>query len=127
MLDCVVADTDGSAFSILQQLYQSFPAFVSDFRDGPVDEVEVEIFQSESFEAMIASLESGFVSVVAVPELGGYEHVFAFEAAFAEGGANVWFVVVDPCGVDMTVAYLQRVFYCSLGYLSWWRLVYSEA
>jgi len=27
----------------------------------------------------------------------------------------------------MTIAYFQRVFYRFLGYLSWWRLVYSEA
>src|SRR6266849_7148062 len=72
-------------------------------------------------------MESGFVSVVAVPELGRYEHVFAFDAALADCGANVGFVVVDSCGVDVTISYLQRVFYRFLGYLSWWRLVYSEA
>src|SRR3989442_2722923 len=127
MVDRVVADTDRTAFSILQQLRQCLPALVSDFWDGPVDEVEVEIFQSESFEALIASSESGFVSVVAVPEFGGYERVFAFDAALAEGGADVGFVIVDPCSVDMAIAYLQRVFYCSLGCLSGRQLVYSQA
>ena len=65
--------------------------------------------------------------MVAVPELGCYEHVFAFEAAVAECAANVGFVVVDSRGVNVAISYLERVFYCFLGCLSWWRLVYSEA
>src|SRR5205807_84952 len=51
----------------------------------------------------------------------------AFDAAFAEGGANVRFVVVDSCCVDVAISYLQCVLDCSLGYLSWRRLVHAEA
>jgi hypothetical protein len=65
--------------------------------------------------------------VVAIPELGRNEHVFAFDAAIAECGANIRFVTVNPRGVDMAVSCLQRVFYCFLGYLPLWRLVDSEA
>src|SRR5207249_3617621 len=55
------------------------------------------------------------------------EHIFALDAAVAECDANVGFVVVDSCGVHVAVSYLQRVLYCFLSCLSWWRLVYSEA
>src|SRR2546425_5821258 len=108
MVDRVVADTDRTAFSILQQLRQCLPALVSDLWDGPVDEVEVEIFQSESFEALVAGAESVVVSVVAVPELGGYEHVFALYPALAECGADVCFVIVNSCRVDMAITDLER-------------------
>src|SRR3989442_13529273 len=127
MLDCVVADTDGAGFPIFQQFGQCLPALVPDLWNGPVDQVEIEVFQSETLEARVTSLQRRFVSVVAVPQLGRYEHVIAFDSALAEGGANVGFVVVDSCGVDVAISYLQRVFYCFLGYLAWGRLVYSEA
>src|SRR2546428_9341420 len=119
MLDCVVADTDGAGFPIFQQFGQCLPALVPDLWNGPVDQVEIEVFQSETLEARVTSLQRRFVSVVAVPQLGRYEHVIAFDTALAEGGANVGFVVVDSCGVDVAISYLQRVFYCFLGYLAW--------
>src|SRR5712692_3903491 len=127
MLDGVVADTDRAAFSIFQQLRQCLPALVPDLWDGPVDEIKVEIFQSETLEAGVAGLQRRFVSVVAIPEFGCYEHVFAFDSTLAECGANVGFVVVDSCSVNVAISYLQRVFYCFLGCLSGRRLVYSEA
>jgi len=65
--------------------------------------------------------------VVAVPELCGDEHVFAFDTGLAEGGADVGFVVVDSCGVDVAISYFECVFDSVLGYWAWRRLVYSEA
>src|SRR3989442_6563635 len=96
MVDRVVADTDRTAFSILQQFRQCLPALVSDFWDGPVDEGEVEIFQPESFEALIASSERAFVSVVAAPELDGYERVFAYDAARPERASDAEVGVCEP-------------------------------
>ncbi len=119
MVDCVIAHADRAGLSILQQLGQGFPALVSGFLNWPVYEVEVEIFQSEPFEAGVTGLYRCLGSLVAVPELGRYEHGFASDAAVAESAANIGLVIVDPRRVDVAVAYLQRVFYCFLGYLSW--------
>src|SRR2546422_8734796 len=97
MLDCVVADTDGAGFPIFQQFGQCLPALVPDLWNGPVDQVEIEVFQSETLEARVTSLQRRFVSVVGVPQLGGYEHVTALVPALARAGANGGSFVVDSC------------------------------
>src|SRR5690606_24280846 len=48
------------------------------------------------------------VSVVVVPELGGDEDLLARHAALADRLADVLLVAVDPSGIDVPVAELER-------------------
>src|SRR3546814_4508802 len=47
-------------------------------------------------------------SDLVIPELGGDEQVFAFDAGLGDATADAYFVSIDGCGVDGSVADVQR-------------------
>lgn len=81
-------------------------------RDGPVDQVQIDIIQPEILQALIQRLLD--LCVVRVPELAGDEDVLALADARGEGlceaGADFGFVAVAVRAVDVAVAGLEGGF-----------------
>jgi len=74
---------------------------------GPMHQVEVEIVGAEVFERRIERLLNVIGMVRVVPELCGYEELFARDARLLDGIANGGFGAVDARGVDVAITSLQ--------------------
>ena len=73
-----------------------------------MDQVEVDVARAEPGEASVERAQRGVVAVVVIPQLGRDEHLVARHAAGPDRGADIGLVAVDPRGVDVAVAELQR-------------------
>lgn len=74
----------------------------------PVDEVQVQVVQTELLQRGVERAERRVVPLVAVPELGGDEDVVAGHAGGGDGLAGALLVAVDRRCVDAAVPGLQR-------------------
>src|SRR3989337_275011 len=123
----VVADTDSPALAILQELGHGFPGFLPSPVDGPVNQVEVQIAQSETAKAFLTSPNGGIVSVVAVPQLSSHEDLVPGQSALANSHPNISLVSVDSSSINQTIAALQSIPNSIPGRFPWRRLVNSKA
>lgn len=80
--------------------------------DGPVDEVEVKVFEAELGKGFVESGSDVLGLVVVVPKLGGDEDVLALQAGDLSQGtlqalANLLLVLVDLGQVEVAVSGLE--------------------
>lgn len=80
--------------------------------------IQIHITQAQIFQAGLETLLDPVG--IRVPKLRGHEEVFSFHEAIVNGGldalADIDFVAVDECGVDVAVADLDGVVNCALSF-----------
>src|SRR5665811_2109362 len=83
---------------------------------GPVDQVEVDIFQSEFGPALLERIQRGLVALIGVPQFRGDEEVLAGEVGFGDRFADAFLIGVELRGIDVAVAGLERLGYGGFGF-----------
>ena len=104
----VVAHADRPRSSLLQDALQGPPAVVPLLRDGPVDQVQIDIVEAQSLQTAIEGSQRRVVPLVAVPQFGRHEHLSARHSTLPHSRAHVLLVAVEMSRVDMPVARLER-------------------
>src|SRR5688572_22051676 len=107
MFEGEVAHPDRAGAAARGDLLERAPALLAHAL-RPVDEIQVHGVEPERLEAPVEGPQRAVVTLVGVPELGGHEELWPRDPARAHRGADVRFVPVDPRGVDVAVAELQR-------------------
>ena len=74
-----------------------------------MQQIEVDVIQSEQLQRLVESAERVVVFVVLHPKFGGNEQVLPFQSAMADSKANLLLIEVGRCGVYHPIARLQRV------------------
>ena len=69
-----------------------------------MDEIEIEIVESQFFHGGAQGFPGAFVAGILHPELGGDEEIFPGHAAFLQGRAHGFFVEIGGSRVDEAVA-----------------------
>ncbi|MNJ72650.1 hypothetical protein D3C77_693360 [compost metagenome] len=72
-----------------------------------MDQQQVDVVGAQFLQAVAQAGDQLVGGVVFDPDLGGDEQLFALDAAFGDGLADVGFVLVDLRGVDDPVAQFQ--------------------
>lgn len=103
-----VADTDGFDAAISIQLLHRPPRAVN-VAVGLVDQIQVEVIQSQLVQRPLESLLGAFVTSILNPEFGGDENLVSRHATLLDGFADGFFVAVRSCRVNQTVADFDRV------------------
>jgi hypothetical protein len=68
-----------------------------------VDEIQIQVFESQLVHRNIKGLQRRLVAVLGVPQFRGNEQFFALDAAQANALAHALLVSIDGGGVDMAV------------------------
>ena len=113
-----IADADIPQLSLLLQLDQGLPCLVPDFpvfravdvvfrHSGPVNNQKIQVSNLQSFKDALTGLSGFFVSLLGWCNLAGDEYLAAIYLHFLQHLANHFFVLVDGCSVDVSVACLQ--------------------
>lgn len=84
-----------------------------------MDQIEVEIVETQFLHRYIESFQRIVIAVVLDPELGRDEEVFPGDAAFFDGGSDAFFIAVGSNRIDQAVAQFQGRtdgFFCFCGF-----------
>ena len=76
-----IRDPDGPGLALpVQGLHRAVALGIQPaLRAGPVDEIQIHVFQTEAGHGLVEGAQRGVVPLVVVPEFGGDEEVFARE------------------------------------------------
>ena len=113
-----IAHADRLDSTFAGQLLQRPPRLESAVGNRPVEQVEIDVIETQSRQAGVKRFERGLVTLVIVPELGRHKDLVARDAAAPDRVTHVAFVSVDARGVDMAVARLERGFHRRARFLS---------
>lgn len=103
-----VGNPDGTDLTGLLGFLQDPPGFVN-LAVWLVQEVEVDVVQTELLQGSIDPLLSLVVVEVGYPELGRYENVVTLNAALGDGLTHGFFVLVGGRRINQAVAGVQSV------------------
>src|SRR5205807_9434471 len=81
MRNRVVAHPDRPGQSLLPDLQQRLPRFVPQLGHWPVNEIQVHILETEFATAPLEGPQSGFESLVAIPDPRGDENLLPMDRA----------------------------------------------
>ena len=84
------------------------PVRTAQFNARPVNEVEVDVVQTEVFKGFVHRFDGLLVAAEGDPVLGRYKNVFALYAGRTDAVADADFVGVAPCGIHVAVAEIDR-------------------
>ena len=106
-----VGDPDRAGLAVGLDLLHRAPGLGVEVEVGarPVDEVEVDVVETELLEAQVDRVERALSALVAVPQLGGDEQLVAVDAGALDRLADAQLVAVRGRGVDVAVADLEGV------------------
>ena len=119
MLHHEVGYADGFRASILLQLDQRAPRIEISLAagDGPVDEIEIDIIELQTCQALVEGAQGAVVAVTVVPDLRGDEEFLALNGCRLDGCSHAFLVAVDGSRIDGAVARLDGLADGSLGFL----------
>lgn len=105
----VVAHADGAGLALVVKLFERLPCLAVFSDNGPVQQEQIDLAESETFEGFVARLDDCGTTLPdgVVPDFGGHEYLAARKAAVADGLADTAFVFVDGGGVDVAITNLQ--------------------
>jgi hypothetical protein len=102
-----VAHADGASATVLAKLLHRAPGVARGVRHRPVDQVEIDVVETQAGEAALAGRQRVVVALLVVPQLGGDEELVARDAACSDRSADAVLVAVHRGGVDATVPDLE--------------------
>src|SRR5690625_4508483 len=85
------------------------PASAALLGDRPVDQVQIQVVQAQTLEGGLAGGDRVLEAVVVVPQLGGHEHLLAWEPGLTDRASDALLVGVQLGGVDVTVTGCERL------------------
>ena len=112
-----VRDADGFDAACPVQLFQGLPCVAVDLLPvipvnqiigRPVNEIQVQIFQSQVLQGLFKGCHGPVISPVRLPDLSGDKDFFPGDPAVADAGAYAGFIPVKGRSVDMAVARPDR-------------------
>lgn len=105
--DHVVADADGFDAAGALEFFHGAPRGLMLSFDGPVEEIEIKVVESEFGHAVLEGCFDTIGTDVVVPDLGGDEDFTAGNTALAHCLADAALVVVEGRSVDVTVTEIE--------------------
>ena len=112
MMGHEVADTDRFDPAGFVQLLKCFPGAGIEFlpvmlmvvRNGPVDQVQIQILQAQIFHGFLKSGQGGLITLLSIPQLAGDEQLLTGNAALFDRLSYADLVAVNSSGVDVAIA-----------------------
>ena len=73
-----------------------------------MNQIEIQIFQSQPLHGLFKRGQSGFISLIGIPQLARYKDFFPGKAGIPDGTAHALFISISGRRIDMPVAPRDR-------------------
>src|SRR4051812_28955758 len=102
-----VAHADRAGALVRVQLLERAPGFEPQPRHGPVNQIQINVLETEALQAALESAQRGVIPLVLIPELGGDEYFGARDAGVTNRLTHLVLVAVHARGVHVAIPLLQ--------------------
>ena len=72
-----------------------------------MDKVEIQIIQPQPLHRAVKGFHSLFISMLAIPELGGDEELFTWNTAVFNCSTDTLLILIDSCCINVAIASLK--------------------